>query len=101
MMYHPDFSLPFHVYSDASIKAIGGVLVQFVDGIAHSIAYVARKLQPAEVNHTTTEQELLTVVYCFQQWRCYLEGSQTILHTDHEPLTWLTSQPRPNRRQAR
>ena len=101
MMYHPDFSLPFHVYSDASTKAVGGVLIQFQDGVAHPVAYVARKLTSAEVNYTTTEQEMLAFVYCFTQWRCYLEGSQVLLHTDHEPLTWLATQDRPNRRQAR
>ena len=41
------------------------------------------------------------MVYCFMQWRCYLEGVKTFLHTDHEPLTWLATQSRPNRRQAR
>ena len=86
MMFHPDFSLPFHVYSDASIKAIGGVLVQFKDSVPYPIAYVARKLTSAEVNYTTTEQELLAMVYCFAQWRCYLEGSDVKLHTDHEPV---------------
>jgi RNase H-like domain found in reverse transcriptase/Reverse transcriptase (RNA-dependent DNA polymerase)/Integrase zinc binding domain/gag-polyprotein putative aspartyl protease len=101
MMYHPDFSLPFHVYSDASTKAIGGVLIQFQDDVAHPVAYVARKLTSAEVNYTTTEQEMLAFVYCFAQWRCYLEGSQVFLHSDHEPLTWLATQERPNRRQAR
>ena len=53
------------------------------------------------MNYTTTEQEMLAFVYCFTQWRCYLEGSQVLLHTDHEPLTWLATQERPNRRQAR
>jgi RNase H-like domain found in reverse transcriptase/Integrase zinc binding domain len=101
MMYHPDFRLPFHVFSDASTKAIGGVLIQYRDGIAHPVAYVARKLTSAEVNYTTTEQEMLAYVYCFTQWRCYLEGSQVLLHSDHEPLTWLATQERPNRRQAR
>jgi hypothetical protein len=101
MMYHPDFSLPFHVFSDASTKAIGGVLIQFHDGKAFPVAYVARKLTSAEINYTTTEQEMLAMVYCFKQWRCYLEGSKVLLHTDHEPLTWLSKQERPNRRQAR
>jgi hypothetical protein len=101
MMYHPDFRYPFHVYSDASIRAIGGVLIQIIDGEIHPVAFTARKLIPAEVNYTTTEQELLALVYCFAQWRCYLEGPTVILHTDHEPLTWLQTQKSLNRRQAR
>jgi hypothetical protein len=101
LMYHPDFSKPFHVYSDASIRAIGGVLIQNHEGVEQPVAYIARKLTSAEVNYTTTEQEMLAMVYCFTQWRCYLEGTQVILHTDHEPLSWLQSQALLNRRQAR
>ena len=75
--------------------------MQEIDSIMSPIAYAARKLTSAEVNYTTTEQELLAIVYCFQQWRCYLEGSDVILHTDHEPLTWLATQKTLSRRQAR
>jgi hypothetical protein len=56
MMYHPDFTKPFHVYSDASIRAIGGVLMQEDNGRMQPVAYCARKLSSAEVNYTTTEQ---------------------------------------------
>lgn len=101
MMYHPDGDKPFHVFSDASIRAIGGVLMQERDEHLVPVAFCARKLIPAEVNYSTTEQELLAIVYCFAQWRCYLEGPQVVLHTDHEPLTWLANQKLPNRRQAR
>ena len=103
MVYHPQFSEPFHVYADASIRAIGGALMQMDNQSAAMVpvAFCARKLSSAEINYFTTEQEMLAMVFCFQQWRCYLEGSRVILHTDHEPLTWLATQPSPNRRQAR
>lgn len=101
LMFHPDADRPFHVFSDASIRAIGGVLMQESEGQLVPIAFCARKLAPAEVNYSTTEQELLAIVYCFGQWRCYLEGPKVLLHTDHEPLTWLAGQKLPNRRQAR
>jgi hypothetical protein len=101
LMRHPDFTKPFHVFSDASIRSIGGVLMQYHGDKLCPVAYCARKLSSAEINYTTTEQEMLAMVYCFMQWRCYLEGSDVILHTDHEPLTWLQKQARPNRRQAR
>jgi hypothetical protein len=67
----------------------------------HPIAYCARKLTSAEINYITTEQEFLAMVYFFQTWHCYLEGSTVFAHTDHEPLTWLASQKHLNRRQAR
>jgi hypothetical protein len=93
LMYHPDFSLPFHLYFDASIRGIGGAM--------HPVAFCARRLRPAEINHTTTEQEFLAMVFCFQSWRCYLEGLQVFAHTDHEPQTWLSSQKSLNHRQSR
>ena len=98
MMYHPVFDLPFHVYPDASMLSIGGCLMQMHNGISQPIAFIARKLLPAEQRYTTTEQEMLAMVYCFQKWRCYLDGSTVIVHTDHEPLTWLQTQPRPSHR---
>ena len=101
LMHHPIFTKPFHVYMDASIGAIGGVLMQEHDGHMCPIAFIARKLSSAERNYITTEQELLAVVYCFQKWRCYLDGTRVLLHSDHEPLTWLQTQKTPSRRQAR
>ena len=41
------------------------------------------------------------MIYCYLQWRCYLEGTISYMHTDHEPLTWLSTQKHLSRRQAR
>ena len=86
MMHHPDFSKPFHVYFDASITGIGGLLAQDVDGNMCPAAFCARRMQPAEVNYTTTEQEFLAMVHCFRTWRCYLEGTEVFAHTDRSLL---------------
>lgn len=97
----PDPSLPYTVWSDASIVGSGAVLIQ--DG--KPIAYTSRKFIPAEVNYTTTEQECLGIVNALKEWRCYLEGAVAIdVYTDHHPLTYLQNQQRDNvlnRRQAR
>jgi hypothetical protein len=101
LMYHPDTSLPYQVYFDASIRGIGGLLAQELDGALLPVAFCARLMQKAEVNYMTTEQEFLAMVYCLFTWRCYLEGIELFAHTDHEPLTWLASQKTINGRQAR
>ena len=44
MLRMPDFELPFEVHTDASDKALGGVLVQE----NHPVAYESRKLNDAE-----------------------------------------------------
>lgn len=97
----PDMKEAFHVFSDASVRGIGGVLMQtFADGM-HPIAFIGRRQTSAEVNYITTEQELLALVYCLKVWRCYLEGLTFVVHTDHQPLAWLHTQTSLSRRQAR
>ena len=93
----PDFQKPFEVVSDASLLGTGAVLMQS-DRV---IAYTSSKFIPAERNYTTGEQELLGVVKAMQEWRCYLEGADSVLVTDHNPLTFLQTQPSLSRRQAR
>ena len=101
LMMHPKVDEEYHVYSDASIRGIGGVLMQYHEGELRPIAYCARKLLKAEVNYSTTEQELLAIIYCLLKWRCYLEGAPKVyMHTDHEPLTWLRTQVQVNRRHS-
>lgn len=94
----PDFTKPFEVVCDASKFCLGGVLFQ--KG-GKPISYETRKLLPAERNYHAGERELLAVVHCLKVWRCYLEGSDFTVVTDHNPLTWFATQPTLSPRQAR
>jgi hypothetical protein len=82
---------------DASYKGISGVLMQ--DG--HPIAYESRKLIPAENNYSPTELEMLAVVYCTKKWRCYIEGRDVNVFTDHKPNTFFDTTNMQSRRAAR
>ena len=95
----PDASLPFEVVTDASQTGIGAVLLQ--EG--RPIAFAGRQMNPAETRYSTTDQELLAVIFALQQWRCYLQGAQHdfLLVTDHHPNTYLGTKPTLSRRQAR
>ena len=64
----PDFSKPFKL---ACGYGLGGVLYEG----GHLVAYESRKLSAAELNHHTTEQEMLAVIHSLKVWRCYLEGA--------------------------
>ena len=75
------------VDTDASGFAIGAVLLQ-IDrhGNARPVAFTSRKLQPAERNYPTHEQELLAVVHALRTWRYYLDGTKFTVNTDHQTL---------------
>ena len=95
----PDHSQPFEVVTDACSTGIGAVLLQN----DRPIAFAGRQLLPAETRYSTTDQELLAVIFAVKQWRCYLHGAvhPFVLVTDHHPNTYLNSKPLLSNRQAR
>ena len=52
-------------------------------------------------NYTTTEKELLAVVFAFDKFRSYLVLSKTIVYTDHSALNYLFSKQDENPRLIR
>ena len=70
----PNWQLPFEVMCDASDPAIGAVLGQREDGKPHVVYYASKTLNEAQRNYTTTEKELLAVVYALDKFRAYLVG---------------------------
>ena len=59
---------------DASDQAVGAVLGQRRDKMFHVIYYARKTLNEAQVNYTTTEKELLAVVYALDKFRPYIIG---------------------------
>ncbi|RVW76346.1 Retrovirus-related Pol polyprotein from transposon 17.6 [Vitis vinifera] len=85
----PNWQLPFEVMCDASDFAIGAVLGQREDGKPYVIYYASKTLNEAQRNYTTTEKELLAVVFALDKFRAYLVGSFIIVFTDHSALKYL------------
>ena len=67
------------------------------------IAFMSRKMQPAETRYPNGEQELLAILLALKQWFHLLRGPQQVhVHTDHESLRYLKTCPQPlTPRQAR
>jgi hypothetical protein len=93
----PNESLPYKVVTDASDLGLGGVLLQ--EG--HPVAFESRMFNDAELNYQTTEKDMPAVVHALRVWRCYLEGAEYIVYTDHVSKTSFQTQPNMSRRQAR
>ncbi|RVW62016.1 Retrovirus-related Pol polyprotein from transposon 17.6 [Vitis vinifera] len=85
----PNWKLPFEVMCDSSDLAMGAVLGQREDGKPYVIYYASRTLNEAQKNYTTTEKELLAVVFALDKFRAYLVGSSIVVFTDHSALKYL------------
>ena len=59
---------------DASNFAVGAVLGQRKEGKPYVIYYASKLLDDTQINYTTTEKELLGIVYAFDKFRAYLVG---------------------------
>jgi transposase InsO family protein len=89
LLRHPDPRLPFAVECDASDVGIGAVLFQ-VDGEERRvIAYASKSLLERERKYTTTERELLAIVFALQKWRVFLIGRHFHVFTDHHCLQYM------------
>ncbi|GKD46952.1 reverse transcriptase domain-containing protein [Tanacetum coccineum] len=68
---------------------IGAVLGQRIERKFKPINYASKTLNDAQANYTTTEKELLAVVFSFDKFCPYLILSKTIVYTDHSALKYL------------
>ncbi|CAN6586212.1 unnamed protein product [Malus baccata var. baccata] len=89
IIWPPDWSIPFELMCDASDYALGAVLGQRKDKQPHVIYYASRTLNDAQLNYSTTEKELLAVVFALDKFRSYLLGTKVIIYTDHAALKYL------------
>ena len=51
--------------------------------------YSSMTLNDTQMNYTTTEKELLAVVFALEKFRPYLLGSKTTIFTDHSALRYV------------
>ena len=87
----PDWSIPFEIMCDASDFAIGAVLGQKINKEPHVIYYASKTLFDAQLNYTTTEKELLALVFTLEKFCSYLLGSKVLVYSDHAALNPLLS----------
>ncbi|XP_071740619.1 uncharacterized protein [Rutidosis leptorrhynchoides] len=85
----PDWDKDFELMCDASDYVLGAVFGQRVDQHFRSIHYASKTLNGAQLNYTTTEKEILAVVFAFDKFRFYLVLSKTIVYTNHSALKYL------------
>ncbi|GKA13918.1 reverse transcriptase domain-containing protein [Tanacetum coccineum] len=90
----PNWDQPFEIMCDASDYAIGAVLGQRIEKHFRPIHYASKTMTEAESNYTTTEKEMLAVVYAFEKFRSYLIMNKSVVYTDHSALKYLFNKKR-------
>nr|GEW55258.1 reverse transcriptase domain-containing protein [Tanacetum cinerariifolium] len=88
-MVKEDWDMPFELMRDASDYAISAVLGQHQDKHFRPIHFTSKTMTEAESNYTTTEKEMLAVVYAFEKFQSYLIMNKSIVYTDHFALKYL------------
>ena len=99
--FDPDKQLVLE--TDASDYALAGILSIEEGGKLCPMAFMSRKMLPAELNSEIHDKEMLAIVSSFKEWRHYLEGANLPIkvYTDHRSLEFFTTSKQLNRRQAR
>ncbi|GJZ39650.1 reverse transcriptase domain-containing protein [Tanacetum coccineum] len=66
-----------------------GAVLDNEDEHFQPIHYASKTMTEAQIHYTTTEKEMLAVVYAFEKFRPYLVLSKSIVYTDHSALKYL------------
>lgn len=96
-----DYTLPFKVYTDASLIAGAGILAQEQDGRECVIAFHSVKFSKAQQNYSATERECLAVLSSIERFRPWVDGVHFTVVTDHASLKWLQELKEPHGKLAR
>ena len=89
ILQSPDWTLPFEIMCDASDYSVGAVLGQRVNKKPVAVFYASKTFSEAQLNYTTTEKELLAVVFALDKFRSYIWGSKVVIYTDHSAIRHL------------
>ena len=88
IMAAPEWVQGFEIMCDASDFAMGAVLGQRKEKIFRTIYYASRTFNE---NYSTTEKEMLAIVFSCKKFRPFILGSHVIVHTDHAAIKYLMS----------
>ena len=86
---------------DASDYAMGAVLGQKVNKMFRAIYYASKTFNEAQENYSTTEKEMLAIVFACEKFGPYILGSHVIIHIDHAAIKYLMAKKEANPRLIR
>ena len=85
-----DGKTPFIVQTDASAHTVAACLSQTQqNGVIRPLAFASQKLTKSQQNWSTIEREGFAIIFALKKFESYLIGAPVIIHTDHNPLTYI------------
>jgi hypothetical protein len=78
----PDLQQPLEIETDASDYDVVAVLTQH----GNLVAYHSETLFDTVRKYPTYYNKMYSIVQACRQWKHYILGIETIIHTDHKPL---------------
>ena len=91
IMVTPNWNKEFEIMCDASDYAMGAVLGQRTKKMFKAIYYANKTFNEAQENYSTTEKEMLTMVFACEKFRPYILRSYVIIHTYHVAIRYLVA----------
>ena len=94
VLAYPDYTQPFILETDTSLKDLGAVLSQKgKDGEVRIIAYASQSLRPSErsmCDYSSAKIELMALKWSVcEKFKDYLLGSKFTIFTDNNPLVYV------------
>ena len=89
IMAKPDWNKEFEIMCDASDFEMGAVLGQIDEKVFKAIYYTSKTFNEAQENYSTTEKEMLAIVFACEKFRPYILGSHVIIYTDNAAIKYL------------
>ncbi|XP_073225687.1 uncharacterized protein [Cicer arietinum] len=84
-----DWTISLELMCDASDTIVEVVLGRRKDKIFYTIYYASRTPDAAQKNFTTTEKDLLVIVFAFDKFQHYLVISKVVVYTNHATIKYL------------
>ncbi|CBY09579.1 unnamed protein product [Oikopleura dioica] len=85
----PNTNHMFHLYTDASLYAVGGILIQEYDGRVNLVSAISHTFTRAERRWNVSEKEMYGILWCCERLEKLLRGRFFHVHTDHRCLVYL------------
>ena len=86
LLVNPMDNARTEIWTDASDKGIGAVLMQFQNNGWVPLAYWSKPFNNGQKSYSAFEKVFIAVSYTVDHFRCYVESVPIVVRTDHKPL---------------